>query len=63
MRGTDDKQASMFSIVSPERRVAADHPLRRLKAMADEILTGLTKTFDAMYSAIGRPSGRVMFVG
>jgi len=56
MRGTDDKQATMFSIISPERRVAADHPLRRIKAMADEILAGLTKTFDAMYSAVGRPS-------
>jgi transposase len=56
MRGTDDKQATMFSIISPERRVAADHPLRRIKAMADEILAGLTKTFDAMYSAFGRPS-------
>lgn len=56
MRGTDDKQASMFSYVSPERRIPADHPLRRIKAMADEILAGLTSTFDAMYSKVGRPS-------
>jgi len=56
MRGTDEKQASMFSIVSPERRIPADHPLRRIKAMAHEILGGLSKTFDAMYSSVGRPS-------
>ena len=56
MRGTDDKQASMFSVVSPERRIPADHPLRRIKTMADEILAGLSSTFDAMYSAVGRPS-------
>lgn len=56
MRGTDEKQASMFSLVSPERRVPADHPLRRVKAMADEILAGLSQTFDAMYSSVGRPS-------
>jgi transposase len=56
MRGTDDKQASMFSVVSPERRIPADHPLRRIKALADEILTGLSPTFDAMYSRVGRPS-------
>lgn len=56
MRGTDDKQASMFSVVSPEQRIPMDHPLRRIKAMADEILAGLTKTFDAMYSRVGRPS-------
>ena len=46
----------MFSIVSPEQRIAPDHPLRRIKAMADEILAGLTQTFDAMYSRVGRPS-------
>src|SRR6267154_3467165 len=33
-----------------------DHPLRRIKAMADEILGGLSSTFDAMYSTVGRPS-------
>jgi transposase len=56
MRGVDDKQATMFSVVSPERRVPADHPLRRIKAMTDEILAGLSSTFDAMYSHVGRPS-------
>src|SRR3954469_24542814 len=56
MRGADDKQASMFSVVSPERRIPTDHPLRRIKAMADEILSGLSTTFDAMYSKVGRPS-------
>jgi transposase len=56
MRGADDKQASMFSVVSPEKRIPADHPLRRIKAMADEILAGLSTTFDAMYSNVGRPS-------
>jgi transposase len=56
MRGTDDKQSAMFSVVSPERRIPADHPLRRIKAMADEILAGLSPTFDAMYSNVGRPS-------
>jgi transposase len=56
MRGADDKQGAMFSIVSPERRVPADHPLRRIKALADEILAGMSATFDAMYSRIGRPS-------
>lgn len=56
MRGVDDKQATMFSVVSPEQRIPADHPLRRVKQMADEILAGLSSTFDAMYSSVGRPS-------
>lgn len=46
----------MFSVVSPERRVAADHPLRRVKQMADAILAGMSSTFDGMYSQVGRPS-------
>ena len=46
----------MFSLVSPEKRVAADHPLRRIKRMADDILLSLSPTFDAMYSSVGRPS-------
>lgn len=56
MRGADDKQGSMFSVVSPERRIAQDHPLRRIKAMTDEVLRSLSTTFDAMYSKTGRPS-------
>lgn len=32
----------MFSVVSPERRVAAHHRrLRRVKQMADQILAGM----------------------
>jgi transposase len=42
--------------VSPERRIPAEHPVRRIKAMADEILASLSPTFDAMYSRVGRPS-------
>jgi hypothetical protein len=32
MRGTDHQQSSMFSFISAERRVPADHPLRALRA-------------------------------
>lgn len=56
MRGTDSKQASMFSVISPEKRIPAEHPLRRIKAMADAILADMSSTFDAMYSKTGRPS-------
>ena len=33
MRGSDQKQHAMFSYVSPEKRVPAEHPLRSLRAM------------------------------
>src|SRR3954453_18128918 len=46
----------MFSLVSPEKRVSVDHPLRPIKKMADEILEQLSPTLDAMYSSTGRPS-------
>ena len=56
MRGTDRQQATMFSYLSPERRVPTDHPLRTLRPMVDEALGTLTGLFDAMYAAEGRPS-------
>ncbi len=36
MRGDDQQQLGVFSYVSPEQRVPPDHPLRPLRAMADE---------------------------
>jgi len=32
----------MFSYVSPERRIPADHPLRPIRAMTDEVLRQLS---------------------
>jgi hypothetical protein len=37
MRGDDNQQEGMFSYVSPEKRVPADHPLRPIRKMVDEI--------------------------
>jgi len=56
MRGTDTKQSSMLALMSPESVVPSNHPLRRMKVLADAVLTKLSATFDAMYSVIGRPS-------
>ncbi len=56
MRGTQDRQASMLALISIESRIAKDHPLRRIKAMADQELFGLSRVFDRMYSKVGRPS-------
>ena len=56
MRGHADDQGHLFSYVSPETRVPAAHPLRRIKGFADECLRELSPVFDAMYSGLGRPS-------
>ena len=56
MRGIDHQQADMYSYLSPEARVRADHPLRAIRTMADEALKNMSERFDAMYSSTGRPS-------
>jgi transposase len=56
MRGINDTQSGLFSYLSCDQRVPSDHPLRSIKAYADEVLAGMSVVFDAMYSALGRPS-------
>src|SRR5215813_1760089 len=56
MRGGDGRQAGMFSYVSPEQRVPADHPLRPVREMTDEVLRQLSPRFARLYPKTGRPS-------
>jgi transposase len=56
MRGDDNQQEGMFSYVSPEKRVPADHPLRPIRKMVDEILKEMSPQFAKLYSDVGRPS-------
>ena len=46
----------MFSYLSPEQRVPADHPLRTIRLLTDQVLAQLSTLFTAMYSTMGRPS-------
>lgn len=56
MRGDDPRHDAMFSYVTPEARVRADHPLRPIRRMTDAALQRLSARFDALYSSTGRPS-------
>ncbi len=56
MRGDDNQQDGMFSYISPEKRVPADHPLRPVRKMVDEILREMSPKFAELYSKVGRPS-------
>src|ERR1700692_1032134 len=56
MRGDDQQQNHIFSYLSPEERVRKDHPLRAIRTMVDEVLTQLSRRFDALYAEGGRPS-------
>jgi len=46
----------MSSYVSPEKRVPADHPLRPIRKIVDEILQEMSPQFAKLYSDVGRPS-------
>jgi Transposase domain (DUF772) len=56
MRGPDEQTAGLFSYLSPEARVRANHPLRAIRLMTDQVLRELSPRFDRMYSDMGRPS-------
>ena len=56
MRGDDEQQLDVFSYVSPEQRIPQDHPLRPVRAMADEALRDLKPRFSKLYAKTGRPS-------
>ena len=56
MRGTKIETQGMFSYLSPEQRVPADHPLRAIREIVDQSLAELDGHFHRIYSDLGRPS-------
>ena len=56
MRGYDRPQTTMLTLVNPEQRVPANHPIRLIKQLAEVALKELSPLFAQMYSEVGRPS-------
>ena len=56
MRGRREPQVTLLAFVDLEARVPPDHPLRRIKGLADAALQALSPEFDRMYAQGGRPS-------
>ena len=56
MRGDESIPDDMFSYVRPEQRVPADHPLRPIRTLVDEVLRDLSPRFARLYAKTGRPS-------
>src|SRR6202142_3529645 len=56
MRGHDQPQTTMLTLVNPEQRVPANHPIRLIKSLAEIALKELSPLFTQMYSEVGRPS-------
>ena len=56
MRVTSDQQIESLVALTPEELVPQEHPIRRIKPLADRVLQGLSPTFSRMYAKGGRPS-------
>jgi transposase len=56
MRGKDQRSEALFSYVSLETRIPADHPLRAIREIVDEALRKLSIAFGRLYAREGRPS-------
>ncbi len=59
MRGRREHQVTMLAfvdLVDLDVRVLPSHPLRIIKAVADDALSELSDEFDGMYAGAGRPS-------
>src|SRR5882724_6026903 len=56
MRGGEHQSEGLFSYVRLEERIAADHSLRAVRALVDEMLAVLSSQQDGLYSHTERPS-------
>lgn len=56
MRGDDQQQSNVFSYVSLEDRVPAEHPLRPIRKAVDRVLKAMSAEFDQLYADGGRAS-------
>jgi transposase len=56
MRGELRDQGGLFSYIDPEKRIPAEHPLRKVRSLVGEVLKGLSRSLSRLYSHEGRPS-------
>ena len=56
MRGLDERSGDLFSYVDLEERVPANHPLRLIRRIVNEVLVALDGEFAKIYADSGRPS-------
>ena len=56
MRGSDNTSGSLFSYVDLEARVPAQHPLRTIRELVNEVLICLDAEFGELYEGRGRES-------
>ena len=56
MRGEAEQHATIMLGLTPDGFVPKDHPLHRIKPLADSALRRMSPLFDEIYSDTGRPS-------
>ena len=56
MRGAFVDQGKLFSYISPEARVPANHPLRKVRELVRDVLGNLNRSLSKLYASEGRPS-------
>ena len=56
MRGAFEDQGGLFSYISPEARIPASHPLRKIRELVREVLGELNRSLGKLYANEGRPS-------
>ena len=56
MRGSDGLQEGLFTLAKQDDFVPADHPLRAIRMLVNEALTGLNSRFNTIYANSGRAS-------
>ena len=53
MRGDESIPDDLFSYVRPEQRVPADHPVRPIRTLVDEVLRARSPRFARLYAKTG----------
>jgi hypothetical protein len=56
MRGRFTDQGGLFSYIAPDKRVPADHPLRKVRELVRDVLSELNRSLGRLYASEGRPS-------
>jgi transposase len=56
MRGRLVDQGGLFSYIAPEKRLPANHPLRKIRELVRDVLGELNLSLGKLYASEGRPS-------
>src|SRR5438067_9634066 len=56
MRGRFTDQGGLFSYIAPDKRVSANHPLRKVRVLVRDVLNDLNRGLGRLYASEGRPS-------